>query len=50
MRGANLSGANLQSVKHLDATLGKALFDVDTLFPADFNPAARGWVLVDHLR
>lgn len=55
MRGANLSqadlsGANLQDIKHLDATLGKAQFDGDTRFPAGFNPAARGWVLVDRLR
>lgn len=54
MRGANLSqadlsGANLQGIKHLDATLGKARFDGDTRFPAGFNPAARGWVLVGHL-
>jgi len=54
MRGANLSqadlsGANLQGIKHLDATLGKARFDGDTRFPAGFNPAARGWILVGHL-
>jgi uncharacterized protein YjbI with pentapeptide repeats len=55
MRGVNLSqadlsGANLNGAKHLDSTLGKALFDVDTLFPPNFNPAAAGWVLDDRLR
>lgn len=54
VRGANLSqadfsGANLQGAKHLGSTLGKARFDGDTRFPADFNPAVRGWILVGHL-